>query len=192
MCPGPLFLAAGALRLQIDYIHESARCCNIENAVRMLPYDSYKIESTERVPALVARLQSRTAAPRFAGRANFGGDFTGTVWNDGFHIKPAYGRQVSFVPELYGRFIETASGTSVVVEMLPGIAILAIVAILGGCAGLLIFSSGWRVFLAIGGGVFLLWLMCIAGFWLDRGESRRRLTTVLCEPARPKPVDVER
>jgi hypothetical protein len=157
----------------------------------MLPFDSYEIESLDRATALVARLQSRTAAPRFAGRAKCGADFIGTVWDDGFHIRPAYGRQTSFVPEIYGRFVETPSGTSVVVEMVPGIAVLAIVAILGGCASLLVFYSGWRVIVAIGGGVALLWLMCIAGFWFDRGESRRKLTALLSQPARTAPVDVK-
>jgi hypothetical protein len=157
----------------------------------MLPFDSYEIELLDRAPVLVARLQSRTAAPRFAGQARCGADFIGTVWNEGFHIKPAYGRQASFVPDLFGRFVETTSGTTVVIETVPGIAVLAIVDILGGCAGLLIFYSGWRVIVAFGGGFVLLWLMCIAGFWFDRGESRRKLTALLSEPAPTAPVEAK-
>ena len=108
-------------------------------------------------------------------------EFTGKIQQDGFHVKPLLGRQASFVPELYGRFLKRPGGTTVIVEMVPGTAVLAIIAILGGCTGLLIFYRGWRVPLAIAGGLLFSWIISLAGFWLDRGQSRRKLIAALDE-----------
>ncbi len=153
--------------------------------MQIIPFHRYQIFSASGAAALCEKLQSRVAAPRFAGRLPENADFSGTVWREGFHIKPVLGRQTSFVPELHGRFLTTPGGTSIIVEMVPGTGVLAIIAILGSCAGLLIFYSGWRVPLAIAGGLLLCWIMSLAGFWIDRGRSRGKLMAVFGQPDVP-------
>jgi hypothetical protein len=143
--------------------------------MQWMPFQRFQIESTSSAAALRERLQSHVAAPRFARRSPGAADFSGKVWKDGFHVRPLLGRQASFVPELHGHFMTTPGGTTIVVEMVPGTAVLAIIAILGGCAGLLIFYNGWRVPLAIAGGLGFSWIISVAGFWIDRGRSRRKL-----------------
>jgi hypothetical protein len=149
--------------------------------MQLIPFQRYQIESDDDAAALCERLKLRVATPSFAGRSTAAADFSGRVWQKGFHVKPLLGRQISFVPELHGRFLTTAGGTTVVVEMVPGTAVLAVISILGGCASLLIFYGGWRVPLAIAGGLVFSWLISLAGFWIDGGHSRRKLIAALSE-----------
>jgi hypothetical protein len=149
--------------------------------MQVLPFQRYEIKSASDVVTLSERLHSILTAPRFEGRSPRTVDFSGKVWREGFHLKPLLGRQASFVPEIHGQFVTTPGGTTIVVEMVPGTAVLAIIAILGSCAGLLIFYRGWRVPLAIAGGLLFSWIISLAGFWVDGGRSRSKLSAAFEE-----------
>ncbi len=149
--------------------------------MQLVPFQRYQIDTGHDAAVLCERLKVHVAAPRIVGRPSGAVDFSGTVSPDGFHLQPLLGRQVSFVPEIHGRFLKTSEGTTVLVQMVPATALLAIVAILGSCSTLLVFYSGWRVPLAIATGLVFSWLINVAGFWIDGGRSRRKLIAVLGE-----------
>ncbi|MBI3860396.1 MAG: hypothetical protein HY290_00720 [Planctomycetia bacterium] len=148
--------------------------------MKLLPFESYTIDTTCLAGELVARLQSHTERPRFIQPARPLSEFVGWVSDNEFRIKPVIRSGSSFVPELFGRIVPGPDGTRVQVDMVPSLAALTVVAALAGTIGMMVFYSGPRVFYAIAGEILLAWLFSIAGFWLEAGRSRAKLVEILC------------
>ena len=147
--------------------------------MKMLPFESYAVETTSLVSELVDRLQSHTERPRFIRWNRPNSEFVGWVSDDGFQIKPVGCSGTSFVPELFGRFARDPERTHVFVEMIPSSGALAVIAALTGTIAMMVFYSGPRVFTVILGGILLAWLFSIMGFWLEAGRSRPILVEIM-------------
>jgi len=153
--------------------------------LKIMPFDSYVIETTSLVSELVTRLQLHTEQPHFIRTELPNSEFVGWVSDEGFRLKPVMRTGASFVPELFGRFVCHSEGTQVVVEVIPSSAALTVIAALAGTIGMMVFYSGSRVYLAISGEIVLAWFFSVMGFWLDAGKSHANLVNVLCG----RPVD---
>src|SRR5258708_5819970 len=107
--------------------------------MKWLPFESYVIKTPSLVPELVTRLQSHTARPRFIRWERPSSDFVGSVSDDGFRVSPVIRSGASFVPKLFGRFVRDPDGTHVLVEVIPSSASLAVIALLAGTIGMMVF-----------------------------------------------------
>ncbi|MFN0055457.1 MAG: hypothetical protein ACKV0T_25195 [Planctomycetales bacterium] len=149
-----------------------------------LPFATFEMESANTAAEIVERLQPHVDQPRFVGGSHSTAEFTGFVDTDGFLLRPLIGAQASFVPEIHGRIRPLEKGVAISVEIIPGSAVLTIIAILAGFLGLLIFYTDGRVQFLCAGDVVLCWLLGMAGFWLDRDKGRQKLIAALSEPIR--------
>lgn len=150
--------------------------------MKLLPFDSFDIDSCASPPELAASLRLHTGAPRSFAVRRAQHEFIGHVWDDGFRIKRVGPNRASFVPEIFGRFISGPTGTRIHIEVTPGDSAMTIVAALSVSLALTVFHQGAQVLLFIGSGLLFAWLFGMIGFWLDRGAASRRLTQLLADP----------
>lgn len=147
--------------------------------MKLWPVDTYLLESALSVEDVVRRLQNEIEPARFLRKTTGHRPFVGAIRDGRFVIRPRRWKQSSFMPEIHGSFKPSNQGTIVEIKMVPSGSVLAIVALLSGFSGLMIFRLGTWVVLAVAGSVLVSWLACIAGFWLDSERSRQTLVRVL-------------
>jgi hypothetical protein len=147
--------------------------------MKWAPFESYVLETCLEVPDLVARLQSRTEPARVLRLKKPQAEFVGRVSADGFRIRAVLRSGASFAPELHGRIEPTTSGTRVYIDAIPSLAALTVVAALAIAIGMMVFRTGQFVWLAIAGAVLGAWLSGTAGFWMERGAARRKLSEII-------------
>jgi len=150
--------------------------------MKLLPFESFVIDSRGNPAELAALLRPHTEPPRFLALRRAQHEFVGHVSEQGFRIKPVVPWRASFVPEIFGRFIVGPAGTTIHVEITPSDGAMTIIAALCGSLTLLVFQHGSRVIFVISGVVLVAWLFGMVGFWLDRGAAFRRLTQLLADP----------
>jgi hypothetical protein len=150
--------------------------------MKLLPFESFVIESRGNPAELAALLRPHTEPPRFLSLRRAQHEFVGKVSEQGFRIKRVVPWRASFVPEIFGRFTVGPVGTQIHVEITPSDGAMTIIAALCGSPALMVFHHGAQVVFVIVGVVLFAWLFGMVGFWLDRGAASRRLTQLLADP----------
>lgn len=158
--------------------------------MKLLPYDSWSIESPLDVQTLVAGMTERIEPCKwFQGFSS--SDRTslqGTVSAAGFSASRIYYRN-SFLPMLYGRFSPHQQGTTIRITMMLHPFVLAFLVVWFGMLGLfsiagiavLLESGSWDFLRHIGimGGFAIL--LTYGAFFAEAGKAKKLISQVLLE-----------
>jgi hypothetical protein len=171
--------------------------------LRVIPKDSFTIETTATIPQLVEAFQAQVE-PRKLLRWGWSRDhklFEGEVSESGFSISRIIHYRNSFRPTITGRFEPGMAGTDVKIEQqLPPFVILFALLWTGimlqflcvGVRGLIESPDALREigpFLLLPFGMMLfLVLMTQFGFWMEARKSRAALEEILAPYMREKMV----
>jgi hypothetical protein len=151
-----------------------------------LPYDSWTVESPLDPPALVAGLQSRIEPVKWFRKWNANhAPLQGTIGDWGFSASRVIEYRNSFLPMLYGKFIPTASGTTILIRMMPHPGVLAFMACWFGMLGLFgvvsVLTGGWKALILIVPMAGFGFLLLYGGFFAEAGTAQKLITQALLE-----------
>jgi len=123
--------------------------------IRLIPYESFSIDTTLTTDEVVRLVSGAIAQPRSWPRTWRKADreFEGSVSSSGFTISRAIRYRNSFLPYLYGKFVQTPHGVRVVVRMMIHPLVIA-------------FSLVWCGF--VGGFLLLALLQALSSGRLDQ------------------------
>jgi len=149
--------------------------------MRIIPWDSFKIDSSLNAELLCTRLRENTESITFVPSriGNGSAPFRGQVHRDGFRLTARSSIPLLRMPEMHGHFLENDNGTAVYVQMIPGTLLMVIQAIVFSILSVIMFDTGMQVFTTAAAMVLAAWFSSIFGFWLDAGASRRELQSLV-------------
>lgn len=155
--------------------------------MKLLPYQSWKVESPLSVDKLILGLMPRIDKrkiflPFFSGHASLKGE----IYTHGFTVSRIiwYGNPCQ--PVLSGRFTPTENGTTINIIMTLHSIVLAFLLFWLGMVSLFVLiplvDSGSLIFLQFSGAMALFAvLLTYVGFWAEAGKTKKLFSQVLHE-----------
>ena len=155
--------------------------------MRLVPWDSFEINSPLSSEDLFARLNEQTEPPTVISSPHSKSlaAFEGEIGGDGFQLKRRSIIPVVRMPEMHGRLVCADAGTRVLVQMIPDPLLLFVQAGLFAVLSVTMFDVGGQVFPFAVVLVVFAWFLSVSGFWFDAGESRRLLEATVEGDERP-------
>lgn len=159
--------------------------------MKLLPYDSWSIESPLDVQTLVTGMTERIEPRKlFRGFSTLGHTpLQGTVSTDGFSASRIIHYRNSFLPMLYGKFTPNQQGTTIRIKMMLHPFVLAFLGVWFGMLGLfslsgiaaLLESGSWGFLRHIGfmGGIAIL--LTYGAFFAEAGKAKNLISQLLLE-----------
>ena len=159
--------------------------------MKLLPYDSWTIDSPLDLPELVAGMTQRIEPQKWFRGLTRGAllPLQGKVDLQGFSASRIITYRNSFLPMLYGKFIPTQQGTTICIKMMLHPFVLAFLAVWFGMLGLfslagiaaLVENGSWGFLGHIGimGGFALL--LTYGAFFAEAGKAKNLISQVILE-----------
>ena len=153
--------------------------------MRIIPWDSFEIDTPLTAESLCAKLRENTASVTFlpVPTRDRSVAFRGQVHRDGFQIARRSWIPLLRMPEMHGRFLAHDSGTRICVQMIPDTLLMAIQAVVFSMLSVIMFDTGIQVFATAAVMARAAWFLSMFGFWLDAGASRLQLKGVVATDA---------
>jgi len=147
--------------------------------MRCWPYERHLLETSLSADEIRTRLAAKLVRSSWK-RPPREAAFVGTVHDGGFQFVPLVWGQSSFLPQFFGRWTTTSSGTRVELQVVPNVALLTGLIIVFAFMGILVYDKNWiRVVATTGGNALLACLLLLVGFWVAAESTLRKLARVL-------------
>ncbi|MFN0199569.1 MAG: hypothetical protein ACKVT0_22685 [Planctomycetaceae bacterium] len=143
--------------------------------MKWLPYETFDLTSESSPAELVGRWQNHLSSAASGNR-----DFSGTVTEAGFQLRPMYLLLKPFTPVVWGRFDVDDRRTTIHVEMVPSPRWLLWLTCPSILFNVLIFRVGWSVIGWSIGLLILTWYFSMLSIWGDAGRARQKLAELFC------------
>jgi hypothetical protein len=158
--------------------------------MKLLPYDSFVIQTADPLPKVVARLQAQVAAPPlFKWQVQGDPAYFGRVGETEFKIFPRIGYRNSFVPIVCGKLVDEKAGAVAYVRMRLHLSVVIFMAVwiafvgsifIGLAVPTIIERQSPIAILIVPAALLVFGTVLPCGaFWFEARHVRPRLTAIL-------------